>query len=93
MAVLVYTEIITLDVLEWGDEFSPEQQDYIDKVIETFKLKLENYLVYRISGFFKIYTTFEFNPKTLKFKLIKCNSPLKFHVENALNGELKIYKG
>lgn len=91
MAVLVNIEVKTLDVLEWEQEFSDEQHEYHEKLIETFKDKLENYLKYNVNGFHQINASFSFNPVTLRFALLECKYPFKFQIENALNGVLKKY--
>ncbi|MBP0904837.1 hypothetical protein ACFSKN_04780 [Mariniflexile gromovii] len=91
MGVLVRIETIVENVLEHHQEFSDEHQDYIDKVIATFEDKLKDYLTYNINGFHQINAKFEVNPITMKFKLVYCDSPFSFHINNALSSELKIY--
>ncbi|OCK42543.1 hypothetical protein BA195_10225 [Tenacibaculum soleae] len=91
MSLLVQTKVIIEDVLEWGENYSDEQEIYIEKQINSFKYKLEQYLHYNINGYHQLKPIFNYNPKTNKFKLIECESPFKFQVENALNTELKRY--
>jgi hypothetical protein len=92
MSVLINIETKILDILEWGQEFSIEQNEFHQKLIETFEYKLTNYLQYNIRGFYKIDAQFDFNPITNKFILKKCISPFKFHIDNALKTELKEFK-
>ncbi|WP_299092651.1 hypothetical protein [uncultured Tenacibaculum sp.] len=92
MSVLVRIEVIIEDVLEWEQSFSPEQEDYIEQIINTFKYRLERYLIYNVTGFHKINTTFSYNPITNKFKLVNCKDIFRHHITNAFERDLKMYK-
>ncbi|WMI65376.1 hypothetical protein RBH94_15090 [Aestuariibaculum sp. YM273] len=89
MAVLVNITTKAADVLEWGEEYSPEQEEYIQHIIGTFENKLEDYLKYKVSGYYQINAEFEYNPITNKFKLLECDSLMVHHIHNALRTELK----
>ncbi|MCK0109543.1 hypothetical protein MWU58_09575 [Flavobacteriaceae bacterium S0825] len=91
MGVIVRIETRTENVLEWHEEFSYEQEEYHQKVIDSFEYRLNKYLTYSINGFIQINAKFDFNPITKKFKLKECNSPFRHHIDKALKTELKIY--
>lgn len=92
MSLLVRIEIIIEDVLQWEQEFSEEQEVYINKRINSFKYKLEQYLHYNINGYHQINSTFNYNPIKDGFKLVECESPFVHHIHNALSSELKNFK-
>ncbi|WP_179353586.1 hypothetical protein [Winogradskyella vidalii] len=90
MAVIIRIEIKQLDLLEWEDEFSPEQQDDLNSLIYFFKNRVKKNLEYLINGYYQVNLVFNFNPLTKKFILVKCSN-FEHIVLEVLRTDLKDY--
>jgi hypothetical protein len=91
MAVLININTSVEDVMEWEQEITDEHQEYIERIIRTFEMKLENYLTNVIRGYQQVNIETSYNPITNKFKLVNCNKPFQHHINDAFITELKEY--